>query len=133
MKILVVEDDPTNLKLISIILSSGGHKVFDSVRAESALEIVKKEAPDIVLLDLVLPDMSGIVLAKIIKEDKQTSHIPIIALTGYPDKFRQKDISFAGFDAYIVKPVSTNMLTDMVEGVFACRKKQDEETTSTEM
>lgn len=126
MKILVVEDDPTNFKLVNLILSSNGHKIFNSDKAGTVLERIKSEQPDLILLDLVLPDMSGIKLAKKLKEDEMTSSIPIIAITGYPDKFRQKDIAYAGFDAYIVKPISTRTLTDMVEGVYAIKKNANE-------
>src|SRR5690242_5202479 len=110
MKILIVEDDPTNLKLINIILSSGGHKVFDSEKGGEALEIIKSEKPDLILVDLVLPDMNGVELAKKLGEDKSTAQIPIIALTGYPERFKNSELIHAGFDAYLVKPINTRML-----------------------
>ncbi len=123
MKILIVEDDPTNLKLINVILSAEGHRIFDSEKAGEALEIVKHEKPDLILVDLVLPDMSGVELAGKLREDKSTAQIPIIALTGYPERFKNSELVHAGFDAYLVKPINTRVLNDVAEGVFASRKK----------
>lgn len=124
MKILIVEDDAINLKLINIVLSSTGHKVFDSDKAGTALEKIKSEKPDLILLDLVLPDMPGTELAAQIKKDPTTAKIPIVAITGYPDRFKHKEIVFAGFDAYLVKPINTRTLVDMVEGLLPPNKTE---------
>jgi two-component system cell cycle response regulator len=125
MKILIVEDDPTNLKLINIILSSGGHKVFDSEKGSEALEIIKTEQPDLILVDLVLPDMNGVELARKLGEDISTAQIPIIAVTGYPERFKNSELIHAGFDAYLVKPINTRMLSEVAEGVYATKKKKE--------
>lgn len=118
MKILIVEDDPINLKLINVILSANGYKIFDSEKGGIALEKIKDEKPDLILLDLVLPDMSGTSLAAALKSDEATSKIPIIAITGYPERFGNKDVVSSGFDAYLVKPINTRILLDMVEGLL---------------
>jgi CheY-like chemotaxis protein len=123
MKILIVEDDPTNLKLLNVVLSSGGHQVLNSEKAAEALEITRSEKPDLIMVDLVLPDMSGLELVRKIKEDKSAAQIPIIALTGYPEKFKNGEMVRTGFDAYLLKPVNIKMLNEVAEGVFATKKK----------
>jgi DNA-binding response OmpR family regulator len=125
MKILIVEDDPINLKLINVILSSSGYKIFDSEKAGTAIEKIKNEKPDLILLDLVLPDMSGTDLATKLKKDESTSKIPIIAITGFPDRFGHKELVHSGFDAYLVKPINTRVLLNMVEGLLPPQKIDD--------
>jgi CheY-like chemotaxis protein len=116
MKILIIEDDPTNLKLVKIILSSEGHTIFEAGRGDTALEMIKDEKPDLILLDLILPDMSGTALAAQLKDDEATSGIPIVAITGYPYMFGNKEVVSSGIAAYIVKPINTRDLLETIEG-----------------
>jgi CheY-like chemotaxis protein len=125
MKILTVEDDPINLKLINIILSSNGYELLDAVNGGTALEKIKKEKPDLILLDLNLPDMSGTEVAAKIKNDKQTSGIPIVAITSYPDKYGNREVVSSGFDAYLVKPLNTRVLVEIVEGLLPLDKNEN--------
>ncbi len=126
MKILIVEDNPVNRKLFDDVLSGEGHSVTACERAVEALVILKEdEKPDLILLDLVLPDMTGVELTAKIRENKSTSHIPVIALTGYPEKFMNRIVVNAGFDAYLLKPANNKVLTTLVEGVFAAKKKEE--------
>jgi CheY-like chemotaxis protein len=125
MNIFIIEDDPVNMKLMNIILASSGHTLSDCNNAGLAYDRIKTEMPDLILMDLVLPEMSGTALASKLKNDAETANIPIIAITGYPEKFRQKDIVFTGFDAYIVKPINTRVLVDMVEGVIPRNRRRD--------
>lgn len=110
MKVLVVEDEPTSLKLEHVILACEGHHVRDAEGSEKALALIKEEKPAIILLDLGLPGMDGLALARKLKSDPETSDISIIAVTGYPDSYRRDDAIAAGCDAYLVKPVSPRSL-----------------------
>lgn len=114
MKILIVEDDPTDLKLLSAVLDAGGHRVLGKSTAEEAAEEVGRRQPEVILLDLQLPGMSGLALARLLKRDPATRAIPIVALTAAVEKYSRKDALAAGCDAYLVKPVNTRQLADQI-------------------
>ena len=87
MNILVIEDEPTSRKLATLVLSSSGHKVVDAQSAEAAIEAVCRSQPEMILLDLALPGMDGLALARQLKGESKTRHIPIVAVTSYPERF----------------------------------------------
>jgi CheY-like chemotaxis protein len=113
----VIDDNPTHLKLVAVVLSAAGHKVSDADAAQQALLAIKQEKPEIILVDLVLPDMDGLTLVRNLKADPESRSIPIIAVTAYPDRFGKKDALAAGCDAYIVKPIDTRQLPRLVSDV----------------
>lgn len=117
MNILLVEDDPTDLKLISAVLSTSGHSVLERGSAEQAAEEIRSRAPDVVLLDLKLPVMDGLALARLLKSDPATQHIPIVAITAAAEKFSQEEALAAGCDAFILKPVDTRKLNGQIVSV----------------
>jgi CheY-like chemotaxis protein len=111
MKILVIEDQPTQLKLAHHVLSADGHKVSDAGAADQAFAAIKIDRPQIILLDLVLPGMDGLALARKLRTDPYTRDIPIVAVTSYPEKYSRADALAAGCDAYFVKPINTRELS----------------------
>jgi two-component system cell cycle response regulator len=117
IKILVIEDDPTHLKLAKLVLSAAGHNVSDAEAAEQALDAIKQEKPDVILLDLVLPDMDGLTLVRKLKADPETRAIPVVAVTAYLDRFKEKDALAAGCEAYLVKPIDTRKLPRVISDV----------------
>lgn len=119
MNILIVEDDPTDMKLFSAVLQSGNHRVLENASAELALEEIKARHPDVILLDLQLPGMDGLTLARRLKQDPQIQHIPIIAITAAREKFGKEAALAAGCDAYIVKPVDTRKLSEQIVSAAA--------------
>ena len=131
MKVLVIEDDPTHLKLANLVLSAAGHQVSDAEAAEQALLTIKKEQPDVILLDLALPDMDGLTLVHKLKADAQTRAIPIVAVTSYPDQFRREEVLLAGCRGYIVKPIDTRKLPFLLSEAVALRP-QEEKNDKTE-
>jgi two-component system cell cycle response regulator DivK len=110
MKILVVEDQPAELKLALHVLSAAGFDVDHAGAADQALAAIKEDRPTIILLDLSLPVMDGLTLARKLKADPATRDILIVAVTSYPEKFSMADALEAGCDAYLPKPVSTRTL-----------------------
>jgi len=103
-KILVVEDQPDNLEFLSIMLSNQGYKVAQSDRGLSAIEMVKVDPPDLILLDISMPEMDGFEVCQILREDPRAQDIPIIfisALNEVEDK--TKAFNFGGND-YVTKP-----------------------------
>jgi two-component system, cell cycle response regulator len=114
MNVLLVEDDPTDMKLLSVVLSSSGHHVFCKNSAEQVAEEVRIHRPDVILLDLKLPGMDGLNLARVLKKDPETQAIPIVAITAAVEKFPEAAAMAAGCDAFILKPVDTRRLPQQV-------------------
>jgi CheY-like chemotaxis protein len=113
----VIEDDPTHLKLATLVLSAAGHKVSGAEVAQQALDTIKKDKPDIILLDLALPGMDGLTLIRKLKADPETRTIPVVAMTAYLDRFKEKDVLAAGCEAYLVKPIDTRRLPRVISDV----------------
>ncbi len=117
-KILVIEDTPSELKLAQIVLSCAGHNVSVAEAAEQALQAVKRNKPQIILLDLHLPDIDGLALARTLKADPETRDIHIVAITSFPERFSKAEVLAAGCDAYLTKPISTRRLPRQIEEVI---------------
>ena len=117
MNILVVEDNPSHLKLAHLVLTAAGHKVSDAEAATQAFNSIKQEKPQVILLDLMLPGMDGLTLVRKLKADPETREIHVIVATSYPDRYTKKEALAAGCDAYLVKPINTRELPQLVESV----------------
>jgi len=117
MKILVVEDHPSDLKLMGAVLRMSGHIVGEHGSAEGVMEAIVADKPDIILLDLNLPGMDGLALARLLKAKADTRSIPIVAVTAYPDRYRREELIAAGCEVCIVKPIDTRALPKQLEEV----------------
>ncbi|HEX8948825.1 MAG TPA: response regulator [Dissulfurispiraceae bacterium] len=115
-KILVVEDNPANLELFTDLLAMGGFESIKTSQGEEALELAKKESPDLVLLDIQLPGVDGVSVAKALRENEATRHIKIIALTAYAMKGDRELFLQKGFDGYIPKPVTMKVFLEAING-----------------
>lgn len=109
-RILVVDDNPINLKLASDVLEAHGYEIERAHDAEEALNIVKRGAPDLILMDIELPGMDGLTLTRMLKGDEATKGIAIVALTAFAMKGDDRKALQAGCDAYISKPIDTRKL-----------------------
>ncbi len=126
IKVLVVEDQPTEMKLAVHVLAAAGHEVQRAAAAEEALEAIVASRPAIVLLDLSLPGMDGLTLARKLKADPETSGILIVAVTSYPERFTMDDALAAGCDAYLQKPISTRALPGTLLGMVEDAERDGE-------
>jgi len=118
-KILIVDDEEDILDLVDLSLTADGFDVITARSGPEALEKVKEEMPDLILLDISMPDMDGYEVMRRLKGDRRTSSIPIIMLTAASDK-RDKVRSFsAGADDYVVKPFDADELTARIEAVLS--------------
>ena len=126
MNILLVEDDPTDMRLFSVVLSGGGHSVCEKISAEQALPEIRRRRPEVILVDLRLPQMDGLTLVRQLKADRETSAIPIIAVTAAPERYTRDAALAAGCDAYLLKPVDTRTLTAQVETVLLAATSADD-------
>ncbi len=113
-QILVVDDNPTNLKLASDVLESAGFQVTKAMNAEDAQVIIARAAPDLILMDIALPGMDGLTLTRMLKADPATRHIRIVALTASAMKGDDLKALDAGCDGYITKPIDTRTLPGQV-------------------
>lgn len=104
-RILIIEDSPTNMMLSIAVLESAGHTLFHAERAMAGIEIARRELPDLILMDIEMPEMDGLEATKILKTDPQTQDIPIVALTAFAMKGDRERIVKAGCDGYIEKPI----------------------------
>lgn len=122
--ILLVEDEPAIQELIAVNLLRAGHQVLRAADAETALRLVREALPDLVLVDWMLPGLSGIELAKRIKSDKRTKTVPIIMLTARAAEEDKLTGLETGADDYITKPFSPRELNARVKAVLRRRAPQ---------
>lgn len=120
---LVIEDSPTNMMLTLTILESAGHAVLTAARAAEGIEIARREAPDVILMDIQLPDMDGLEATRILKADPATRSIPVIALTAFAMDGDRERMLDAGCDGYIAKPIRYKEFLAEVDAV-ARRRNQ---------
>jgi len=104
-RVLIIEDNPTNLKLATFLLQSVGHTVLSATDAEAGLARARAERPDLILMDVQLPGMSGLEATTQLKADAATRAIPVVALTALAMKGDEERIRAAGCDGYIAKPM----------------------------
>jgi len=104
--ILIVEDNEKNLKLVRDVLQAKGHQTMEAESAEDGLKLVREKKPDLVLMDIQLPGMSGIDALKILRQQEDTKAIPVIAISASVMLQDRKQITDAGFDGFIEKPIN---------------------------
>jgi two-component system cell cycle response regulator DivK len=104
-RVLIVEDNPTNLTLATFLLQSAGHTVLSATDAEAGLTLARAERPNLILMDIQLPGMDGLEATAQLKGDDVTRDIPVIALTALAMKGDEERIRAAGCDGYIAKPM----------------------------
>lgn len=103
--ILIVEDNEKNMKLVRDVLQVKGYATLEAGTAEQAIAIAAERKPDLILMDIQLPGMSGIQALSVLRADPATGRIPVIAVTASVMQQDRKQITDAGFDAYLGKPL----------------------------
>lgn len=122
-KILVIEDNPRNMKLVTDILRINGFKVLEATNAETGMALARDQQPELILMDIQLPGIDGLTASQTLKQDPHTANIKILALTALAMPGDKERIEMAGCDDYISKPFSYKILlkkiaelTDSVSG-----------------
>ncbi len=105
-RILIVEDNDLNLKLFRDLLNANGYETVETKEGLEAIHLTRTLTPDLILMDIQLPEISGLEVTKRIKADETIAHIPIIAVTAFAMKDDEEKILRAGCQAYISKPIS---------------------------
>jgi CheY-like chemotaxis protein len=114
LKIMVVEDHPINLKLVTDLLEIDGFEVCPCCDAESALATLNEMRPDMILMDVALPGMDGLELTRVLKADARMNGIKIVALTAFAMTTDKDKVMQAGCDGYITKPIETRKFTSQI-------------------
>jgi two-component system cell cycle response regulator DivK len=104
--ILIVEDNELNMKLFSDLLEAHGYKTLQTRSGKEALELTRLHKPDLILMDIQLPEVSGLEVTQWIKRDEELRHIPVIAITAFAMKGDEERILAGGCEAYMSKPIS---------------------------
>jgi two-component system cell cycle response regulator DivK len=117
--ILIVEDNDTNLRLFTYLLSSKGYDVRGAGDAPKALQLLQAFPPRLILMDLLLPRINGYELTRTIKADPALRDIPIIALTAYAMRGDEEKARAAGCDGYITKPIETRVFPTQIAEFLA--------------
>jgi len=118
-KILVVEDEESLLKLESILLTSKGYEVIGVPNGKAALEAIDEQQPDLVLLDIMLPEIDGFEVCRRIKSNQQTKDIPVIMLTAKTSREDMTRGEKVGADWYITKPFKSAMVIETIQRFLA--------------
>ena len=117
-KILVVDDSMTNLILLNGLLDEEGYEVLSTISAKQGLKIIETDKPDLVLLDLKMPDISGYDFLKMLYADKSNKTIPVIAVTAIQEEESIKESYKLGVMDVILKPIQIDQLVTKIKNVF---------------
>jgi two-component system cell cycle response regulator DivK len=112
--VLIVEDDERNLKLVRDLLRYRGYRTLEAGDAEAGIALALAHVPDLILMDIQLPDMAGDVAVRRLKAERRTASVPVIALTAFAMKEDRARLLGAGFDDYIAKPIDIKELPEQV-------------------
>ena len=113
--ILIVEDNEKNMKLVRDVLQFKGYETIEAMTGTDAVRLAKERKPDLVLMDIQLPDIDGITALGQIRADPATRAIPVIAVSASVMPDDQQRIGASGFDAYITKPINVKGFIETVE------------------
>ena len=120
-KILIVEDNVQNMRLMEMTLRDGSYILLKATDGEEALEVAIREQPDLIIMDIQLPKLSGVEVVKRLRQMPEFSSVPIIALTAYAMKGDKEKFIEAGCDAYLSKPINTRELPKIVADMLLGR------------
>jgi two-component system cell cycle response regulator DivK len=120
-RILVVEDNPLNLKLVREVLSFAGYDVIEAQSGEEGLRAAQETPPDLVLMDLQLPGIDGTETLHRLREGPLGPHVPVVAVTALAMAEDKERASRAGFDGYLEKPISVRALPGQIEAFLKGR------------
>ncbi|BBU61804.1 response regulator [Methylosinus sp. C49] len=119
--VLIVEDNELNMKLFNDLLEANGHSTLQTKSGVEAIALARSHSPDLILMDIQLPEISGLEVTRWIKDDEQLRSIPIIAITAFAMKGDEEKIRQGGCEAYLSKPISVARFLETVNAFLADR------------
>lgn len=114
-KVLIVEDNELNMKLFHDLLEAHGVDTVETRDGRNVLELAREHKPDLILMDIQLPEISGLDVTKMLKEDEQLKSIPVIAVTAFAMKGDEQKIREGGCEDYISKPISVGHFLEVIQ------------------
>ena len=112
--VLIVEDNELNMKLFNDLLEAHGYRTIQTRNGVEAVELTRLHMPDLILMDIQLPEVSGLQVTQWIKDDEKLRHIPVIAVTAFAMKGDEEKIRQGGCEAYLSKPISVAKFVETV-------------------
>lgn len=113
--VMIVEDNELNMKLFHDLLEANGYRTIQTRNGMEALALAREHHPDLILMDIQLPEVSGLEVIKWIKEDDNLRSIPVVAVTAFAMKGDEEKMREGGCDAYIAKPISVGKFIETVK------------------
>ena len=113
-KVLIVEDNELNMKLFNDLLEANGYETVQTRNGMEAMDLARENLPDLILMDIQLPEVSGLEVTKWLKEDSELCQIPVVAVTAFAMKGDEERIREGGCEAYISKPISVTGFLDTI-------------------
>ena len=113
-KVLIVEDNELNMKLFHDLLEAHGYETLQTKDGFQALELAREHVPDLILMDIQLPEVSGLEVTKWLKDDDELAAIPVVAVTAFAMKGDEERIRQGGCEAYLSKPITVSTFIETV-------------------
>ena len=117
--VLVVEDNEENMKLFLDLLQSQGYKTLHSYDGSDAIQLARDHQPDLIVMDIQLPGVSGFEHTMTLKADKSLKHIPVLAVTAFRDTWTLEKMLGAGCNSYLNKPIRANSFLEVVDNLIS--------------
>ncbi len=117
--ILIVEDNELNMKLFRDLLEAHGYDTLEARNGKDALKLIRDHHPDLIIMDMQLPEVSGLEVTRQIKNDDEIKAIPVVAVTAFAMKGDEEKFRAGGCEAYIAKPISVVQFVDTVKRFVA--------------
>ena len=118
LTVLVVEDDDDSRYLMRLELEQLGYLISEAENGVKGVEIALRDHPDIILMDLTLPEMDGLEATARIRADAEMRNVPIIAVTAHQESDWREEAKASGFDAYVTKPIDGGWLSELIKGLL---------------
>jgi two-component system, cell cycle response regulator DivK len=116
-KILIVEDNNDSREIMNLFITKMGHQTIAAKNSSEAIALAEAEAPDLIFMDMQLPDVDGVQTTALIKQNPKTADIPVVALTAWMSQLWQEKASEVGIASYLIKPTSSKTLKETIEAL----------------
>jgi two-component system, OmpR family, alkaline phosphatase synthesis response regulator PhoP len=117
-KILIIDDDPETIKLLETIVQVNGHETFSVQESRKAMQAVEEFKPDLVLLDIMMPEINGIAICKLIKSNMSLSGTKVMMVSALNDAGSRRDAANAGADQFVTKPITPKALIEQIKALL---------------
>lgn len=122
--VLIVEDNPLNMKLFSAMVAAQGYGVLQATDGLAGLDMAHRDYPDLIIMDIMMPGISGLEAARKLKDDPDTRDIPIIVTSGYGLRGDEEELRASGCDGFIAKPIGVSDFMELVEQLMPAAERQ---------